>query len=158
MNKLLNHKPKIYIATDHAGFELKNEIAEYLKQVGYEVTDYGSKVYDPKDDYVDYVVPLSINMQKDLEKENIKGIVLCRNGVGVSMTVNKFKGLRAALSFNVRHIISAINDDNVNVLAIPVDYITKEESFDIVKEFLHKEFPKEDRHVQRLNKVKDLGM
>jgi ribose 5-phosphate isomerase B len=158
MNNLPQTKPKIYIATDHAGFELKNQIVDYLKQQGYEIKDYGNSLYDPHDDYTDFVVPLAINMQKDLDTSHVKGIVLCRNGVGVGMVVNKFKGLRASISFSVRHIISAINDDNANVLALPVDYISKEEAFDIVKEFLHKEFSNEERHIKRLNKVKDLGM
>ncbi len=156
MNQLPNNKPKIFIATDHAGFELKNTIIEMLKHKGYEVADYGNSVYDPADDYTDYVVPMAINMQK--EDVNSKGLVLCRNGVGVSMTVNRFKSLRAGLCFSVRHVVSAIKDDNINVLALPVDYVTKEEVFDILNEFLNMEFPAEDRHVKRLSKIKDLGM
>ncbi len=156
MNQLPNNKPKIFIATDHAGFELKNTIIETLKQKSYEVADYGNSIYDPTDDYTDFVVPMAINMQKEADAS--KGIVLCRNGVGVSMTVNKFKGLRAGLCFSVRHVVSAIKDDNINVLALPIDYVSKEEVLDMLNEFLTMEFPAEERHVKRLSKIKDLGM
>ena len=102
---------------------------------------------------------MTMNMQKDLsEYPKTKGIVVCRNGVGVSMTANKFKGIRAALSFSVRHVISAIKDDNINVVAIPVDYVSKEEAINIVNEFLNTDFSNEERHLKRLNKIKDLGM
>jgi len=148
--------PNIHIASDHAGFEVKNAIVEILKQKNYSVTDYGNSVFDPHDDYPDFVVPLAINMQK--EQNNSKGIVLCRNGVGVSMVVNKFKDLRAGLCFSIRHVLSAINDDNINILALPVDYLTTEEIFEIVNAFLVTKFSFKDRHVQRLNKTKELGM
>ena len=149
-------KPKIFIASDHAGFELKNDFIKYLKEQGFEVLDYGNAIYDPKDDYTDFVVPMALNMQKE-QDTSTKGIVICRNGVGVGLAVNKFKGLRAGTCFNMRHVVSARNDDDINVVAIPADYVSKDEAFAILHQFLETPFSQEERHIKRLAKIKDLG-
>ena len=88
---------KIAIASDHAGFEYKERLVEYLRGNGYEVKDFGT--YSPESmDYPDTVHPLSVAIEKG---EYDKGIVLCGSGNGVSMTANKHQGIRCALCWNV---------------------------------------------------------
>lgn len=88
---------KIAIASDHAGFEYKERLVEYLRGNGYEVKDFGT--YSPESmDYPDTAHPLSVAIEKG---EYDKGIVLCGSGNGVSMTANKHQGIRCALCWNV---------------------------------------------------------
>ena len=124
---------KIVISSDHGGFELKNKVAEFLRNKGHQVEDYGPKEFKGDDDYPDYVVPLVEIVSKD---ENALGILLCRNGVGVSMLANKFENIRAALSFTPSHAASARKDDNANVLTLGADYTNEEEAFSIVEAFI----------------------
>ena len=152
--KLPKSPNKIYIASDHGGFEIKQMYVEILNKAGFDVQDYGPKSKLQDDDYPDYIVPMIINMQKD---KSSPGIVICRNGVGVSIAANKFKGIRAGLCFSPRHVISARNDDNINVLAIPADYITKETAVEILHEWLNTPFSNEERHTRRIDKINRLG-
>ena len=140
----------IYISSDHGGFELKNKIVDFLKKRGDEVADLGPNVYDLNDDYPDFVEPL---VKKVLENPGNKGILICRNGVGVSMLANKFRGVRAGLSWNAKHAASSRNDDNTNVLALPADYISEEEAFKTVETWLTTPFTTEEKFSRRLAKA-----
>ena len=152
--KLPNSPNRIYIASDHGGFEIKQMFIEILTKAGFDVQDYGPKKMLEDDDYPDFIVPMIINMQKE---KTAPGIVICRNGVGVSIAANKFKGIRAGLCFTPRHVISARQDDNINVLAIPADYITKETAVEILHEWLNTPFSNQDRHIRRIDKINRLG-
>jgi len=138
---------KYFIASDHAGLELKN----YLIKEFQELNDVGPKEFIVEDDYPDYVYLLVEKIKKDIN--NSKGILVCKNGVGVCMVANKFKQTRAGLTFSVDHARTAISDDNINILCLPADFISQEESRKIVKEFLSTEFNPENRHLRRLKKV-----
>ena len=143
----------IYIASDHGGFDLKERIIDFLKQNGYEVEDKGAFVFDSTDDYSDF----TISALKELEEDpNGKAILLCRNGVGVSILANKFKGVRAALSWNKVHARTSRNDDNSNVLALPADFISEKDAFDIVETWLNTPFSNTERHIRRLGKIGNL--
>jgi ribose 5-phosphate isomerase B len=141
----------IYIASDHGGFEYKNIIAKFLEEKGYDVADMGPHEFDPKDDYPDYIAPLAA---KVTETEGNKGIVLCRNGVGVCLAATKIKGIRCGLSWNAKHAESSRRDDNTNILALPADYVKEDELLSIVETWLETPFGKEKRHIRRLEKVK----
>ena len=145
----------IYIASDHAGFELKNFLVDELKTHGYNIKDFGPDTYKLDDDYPDYVkkvVEAVSNAQDDKA-----GIVICKNGVGVSVLANKFKGIRCTLSWSPEHVKSARNDDDINVLALPADYISKETALQVSLAFLETPFSNEERHVRRLNKYGNTG-
>lgn len=144
----------IYIASDHGGFELKNKIMAYLKSKQMDVIDMSPHEFKNDDDYPDYVIP---TMQKVLENVANCAILICRNGVGANMLANKFKGIRAGLSWNAEHAKSSRNDDNTNVLSLPADYINEEEALDIVQAWLSTPFSNEERHIRRLNKFKNIG-
>ncbi|KKS16359.1 MAG: hypothetical protein UU77_C0053G0013 [candidate division WWE3 bacterium GW2011_GWC1_41_7] len=143
----------IYIASDHGGFELKEKIIGFLEHKGILVSNKGPFTYDLNDDYPDYVAPVISKMRED---PGSKAIFLCRNGVGVSVLANKFKGIRAALSWNTEHARSSRNDDDSNVLALPSDHLSEEQAFNIVAAWLDTPFSNEERHIRRLEKVKNL--
>lgn len=145
---------EIYLAADHGGFNLKNYLKEYFKKVGLNVKDFGPLTLETDDDYPDFVVPMIKELQNT---RGNKGIVLCRNGVGVSIAANKFKGIRAALSWNVEQAVTSREDDNSNVLALPADFITTELAIEIVNAWLSTPFSNEERHKRRLDKISNLG-
>lgn len=142
----------IYLSSDHGGYNLKTKITDYLKQKNIEFTDLGPETYIKEDDYPDYIVPTMLEVQSNEEN---KGIVICRNGVGVNMLANKFKNIRATLSFTPEHAGSSRNDDNTNVLSLPADYISEQTAIEIVDKWLSTNFSDEERHKRRLEKVKE---
>lgn len=139
----------IFIASDHGGYELKNKIFDYLEDGGIKVADLGPFRMRPGDDYPDFVKPL---ISKVLSGPDNKGILICRNGVGVCMMANKSKGIRAGLSWNIKHAVSSRNDDNTNILCLPADYIFEEEALKTVEAWLNTPFSKEQRFTRRLTK------
>lgn len=138
---------QIYIASDHGGFELKNVFVKYLKSLRHIVEDFGPKHLEMSDDYPTYAVPAIHAVQKDTDS---LGILICRNGVGVSILANKFKNIRCALSWAEGHIKTAREDDNVNILAIPADYVDGKTAKSILDTYLRTNFSGAERHVRRL--------
>jgi len=143
----------IYISSDHAGFDLKNYLVTTLTEKGYEITDLGPKDMDPNDDYPDYVKLVAQEVQKD---DQSKGIVICKNGVGASIIANKYKGIRAALSWDPEHAKSSRTDDDSNILSLPSGFITKEQALETVEKWLNTSFSNEERHVRRINKIQEI--
>lgn len=144
---------EIYVAADHGGIKIKNKIMYYLRDKGYAVVDMGAYEYNTEDDYPDFVIPAMERLQEN--HENL-AIIACRNGVGVSILANKFDGIRCGLCFTKDHTISAKTDDGINVLALPADYISAVEVFQIVDAFLETPFNNAKRHIRRLKKVTDV--
>jgi ribose 5-phosphate isomerase B len=144
---------EVFISSDHAGFKLKKIIGDYLKEKGFHVTDMGPYELNEQDDYPDFVIPLAKKVAEDIQN---KGILICKNGVGVSMTANKLKGIRAALSWNVAHAKSSRNDDDANVLALPAGYISEVEAKEITEVWLNTPFEAHDRFIRRLGKVAEV--
>lgn len=143
----------IYIASDHGGFHLKRKILEQIKEMDLDIKDVGSNEFNPNDDYPDFVIPLVKSVLKDNKN---RGIVICKNGVGVSITANRFKGIRCGLSWNTEHIKTAREDDNINVLALPSEFIDTKKALEIIGEFLNTKFSNKDRHVRRLAKIEQI--
>jgi ribose 5-phosphate isomerase B len=141
---------KIVIASDHAGFEAKRALTTLLNQKGYQIDDVGPNEYNKEDDYPDFVIPAMKRLQSNPDS---MGIIMCKNGVGVSMLANKYKGVRAALCFHKKQAETSRTDDNANVLALPIDFLSDEDIWDIVDTFLKTDFSGFDRHSRRLKKV-----
>jgi len=151
-NNLLELIPMtIYIASDHRGFQLKSILIEYLKQKNVTIIDMGPFELDQEDDYPDFVIP---TMKKLQENEANKAILICGNGVGVSMLANKFENIRATLSWDAKHAKSSRNDDDTNVLALPADYVDEQAAKNIVDIWLNTDFSNAERHKRRLEKMK----
>lgn len=144
----------IYIGADHGGFSLKEHLKKHLLERGYLVEDKGNTKIEPLDDYVDFVkkVAESVQINSDIDK----GIVICRNGVGVSIAANKFKNIRCGLGFNAKMVKFARYHDNINVLSLPADYISESEADDMVKIFLTTDFSRDAKYQRRLNKISAL--
>lgn len=141
----------IYIGADHKGFELKEKLKNILRNAGYFVEDMGNSVKDEEDDYVDFAS--NVAKKVSLEYETAKGIVICGSGVGVSIVANKFKNVRCGLITSSNQAFDARNDDDINVLALPADYVDEETVRKIVFTWLQTPFSQEKKYQRRLDKI-----
>lgn len=138
----------IPIACDHAGFELKELVKEYLSNKGYEIKDYGTNSSDSVD-YPDMVHPLGRDINNGVYE---RGIVICGSGNGVQMTVNKYPNVRCALCWTPEIAELARQHNNANILAMPARFITTELALSIVDKYLNTEF-EGGRHTRRVEKI-----
>lgn len=143
----------LYIASDHSGWKLKAELINWLKSKKIKVEDVGPKLLRQDDDYPDYAIPLAKLVAKG--KTDL-GILICRNGIGMSIIANKVSQIRAGLCSFVGQAITARAHDNCNVLALPADFITLERALKITEIFLTTDFSQEGRHIRRLDKITKL--
>lgn len=139
---------KIAIATDHAGFELKEKIKKLLLEKKYQVKDFGSYSFHSVD-YPDYIHPAASSVEN---KESNFGIILCGSGQGAAMTANKHQGVRAALCWNVKVSQLARRHNNANILTIPVRFVSESLAFEIINSFFSSDF-EGGRHQDRINKI-----
>ncbi|MEO6729214.1 MAG: RpiB/LacA/LacB family sugar-phosphate isomerase [Candidatus Dojkabacteria bacterium] len=144
---------KIFIASDHGGFDLKRDILhnEDLKRMDLEFEDLGAPELVDGDDYTDYAFTLVEEMKKH---PSSLGILICRSGIGMSIAANKAKGIYAALCFTPKHAIMAREHNNANVLCLDSDYEDKEIHFKIIENFVKTEFAGfESRHGRRVKEI-----
>lgn len=145
----MDYKDKIIgIASDHAGYKLKEFIIAFLELEGYNVVNFGTNS-ESSCDYPDFAHPLAsdINSGK-LER----GITICGSGNGISMVVNKYPNVRAGLCWNpeISHLARAHN--NANICSIPARYVTNEDALNILNEFFSTPF-EGGRHSDRVKKI-----
>lgn len=139
---------KLSIGSDHAGYDLKKQIFEYLQKEGHVVIDQGTYNKDSVDypDFAKWVV-------KDVQdNEADYGILVCYTGIGMSMAANKARGIRAALVGKVEDAVLTREHNNANVLCLSAKNTSVEDSFEIVKAFLSTDFAG-GRHERRVEKV-----
>ena len=141
-------KNYIPIGADHAGFDLKKTIIEFLSNKGFELEDFGC-YSEESIDYPDYGHPVAEQVEA---RENVLGIVICGSGNGINMTVNKHQGVRSALCWKSEIAKLAREHNNANILALPARYLTTEEALEIVDVFFTTEF-EGGRHERRVNKI-----
>ncbi len=141
---------RVAIASDHAGFELKRELAEYLRQLGHDVVDLGSHTYDPTDDYPDYAEAIGEAVRAG---EAERGVLICGSGIGASVAANKLPGIRAGLAHDAYSAHQGVEHDNTNLLVLGSRVIGPDLARDLVRTFLAARFTGEERHVRRLAKV-----
>ncbi len=148
----MSNMSKIAIASDHGGFELKNEIINYLKEKLYIYKDFGC--FDSKPvDYPDYAIKVG---KAIVSNEYQLGILICGTGIGMSIAANKIKGIRAALCHDTFSARMAKNHNNSNILTMGGRVIGKGLAQEIVSVWLMAEFSRESRHIVRLQKVEDI--
>ena len=138
----------IALASDHAGFALKNQVRLFLEDNGAKVHDFGC-FSDESCDYPDYAHPLAEAVEKG---EYEFGIVICSTGNGICMTANKHQGIRAALCWEKRLAQLARQHNNANVLGLPANFVTVPQALDIVATFFQTDF-EGGRHERRVNKI-----
>ncbi len=142
---------KIAIASDHAGFELKEEIRKYIAGLGHEVLDLGAYNQEPSDypDFAEYV-------GRALHAKNAeRGVLICGSGVGVSVAANKMPGVRAGMCHDTYSAHQGVEHDDMNVLVMGSRIVGVALAYDIVAAYLNAYFQSnEERFVRRFNKVK----
>lgn len=145
---------KIYIASDHGGYEYKEELKKFLKDKGYEVEDIGNTKLDPEDDYPDFVIPCAKKVAlRQAQGENDFGIIFGRSGNGEAIAANKVKGIRAAVCLNEKMARMAREHNDANVLSLGVDFIDLEVAKKVVDMFLETPFSTEEKHKRRIEKI-----
>jgi len=144
---------KIGLAADHGGYELKNQIQQWLLDAGFETEDLGAHTYDAKDDYPDLVHPLA---QAVAQGTVGRGIAVCGSGVGAAIVANKTKGVRAALITETYSARQGVEHDDMNVMCLGGRVIGPELAKELVFAFAKARYSGEERHNRRLQKLKAL--
>lgn len=138
----------IPIASDHAGFELKEKIKSYLLEKGENVEDFGCYSSESVD-YPDFIHPLANSINNG---EYNFGFIMCGTGNGVSMVANKYPNVRCALCWQEEIASLAKQHNNANIIALPARFITFEQAKDIIEAYMNACF-EGGRHQRRINKI-----
>jgi RpiB/LacA/LacB family sugar-phosphate isomerase len=143
---------RIVIGADHAGFDLKQIIAADLRRKGHEVIDKGTDSNAPVDypDFAEAVAKVLLDARAE------RGVLICGSGVGASVSANKIPGIRAGLCHDSYSARQGVEHDDVNMLVLGARVIGVELARDLVEHFLAAKFSGEERHRQRLEKIKAL--
>ncbi len=144
----MTNMKKIAFASDHAGYELKKKLEEYVASKGYEYVDFGTDS-EESCDYPDYAHPAAEAVEKG---DCDFGIAMCGSGNGIQMTLNKHQGIRAALCWLPELASLAMQHNNANILVLPARFISEEEARKIVDAYLEAEF-EGGRHQRRIDKI-----
>lgn len=140
---------KLFIGADHRGKELENYLFQSLKEAGIDV-EMSSIKNNEEDDYPDFAFDVCKNV---LKEEGNLGILICGNGIGISIAANKVKGIRCARVVSEEDAHHAKNHNGANVIAF--GGISKEEALNIIKTFLNTKSATEERHIRRIKKIID---
>ncbi len=143
----------LYIAADHAGYPLKENLKPFLEKEGYEVIDLGAEELNLSDDYPDFAFALA---QSVSEEEDAGGILICGTGQGMCIAANKYPGVRAALAYDEFTARAAAEHVNANVLCLGGRITDLETAKKIVKIWLETEFEEDERHIRRLKKIEEV--
>jgi ribose 5-phosphate isomerase B len=159
---------KLFFASDHAGFALKNALIEHLRTLGYDTEDFGNRANDPTDDYPDFILPFARAVAK--AEESARGIIVGGSGQGEAMCANRVPGVRAAVFYGPMRVTAALEiegghsldgfdlvrlarrHNNANVLSIGARFVSGEEAEEAVHIFLDTQFSDSSRHARRLAK------
>ena len=142
---------RIYLAADHAGFELKEKIKTYLKERKFDVEDCGASEFNKDDDYPDLISKAAERVSED---QSSKAIVFGKSGTGEAIVANKFKNVRAVVGFNLENVRLSRTHNDANVLSLGSQFVDFETAKQMIDIFLTTDFSNEERHVRRINKIK----
>jgi ribose 5-phosphate isomerase B len=140
----------VAIAADHAGLDLKRELSDYLRGLGYEIHDLGNHVCDPTDDYPDFSEALAETVA---EGRADRGLLVCGSGIGASVAANKVPGVRAGLAHDTYSAHQGVEHDDMNVLVLGSRVVGSALAQELARTFLEARFSGEERHLRRLSKV-----
>lgn len=143
---------KIYIGTDHAGFELKEALLPFLRAHGHDVEDFGAHSLEALDDYPDFIRPVAEAVAKD---SSARGIILGGSGQGEAMCANRVKGARAAVYYGGPFDIAVLSREHndANILSIGARFVDEDEAREVVRVWLETKFSCDERHVRRIQKL-----
>ena len=142
----------IVIGADHAGFDLKQSVGEYLRTLGHDVIDVGT-VSDEPVDYPDFAEAVAKVL---LDGKAERGVLICGSGVGASVSANKIPGIRAGLCHDTYSACQGVEHDDTNLLVLGARVIGVELARELVRHFLAAKFTGEERHKRRVAKIKVL--
>jgi ribose 5-phosphate isomerase B len=155
---------KVLFATDHAGYELKEKLVPYVKELGYEVEDHGAFEYNEDDDYPDSISKVASEISQN--SDGVMGIILGGSGQGEAIVANRFPNVRAIV-FNGQceehtdvkipnEIVISREHNDANILSLGARFLNEENAKEAVKLWLETPFPKEERHVRRIAKIAEI--
>jgi ribose 5-phosphate isomerase B len=143
---------KVVIGSDHAGFQLKNDMGDLLRSMGNDILDVGAFNENPSD-YPDFAEAVG---RAVLDGKAERGVLICGSGVGASVAANKLPGIRAGMCEDTYSAHQGVEHDNINVLVLGSRVVGIALAQDLVRAFMGAKFTNEERHVRRLGKVKAL--
>jgi len=144
---------KIYLATDHAGLELKEKIKSYLAEIGFEVEDCGAFSFDKNDDYPDFISKAS---RKVSQNPTSRGVIFGKSGAGECIVANKIKKIRAVLGFSEENVRLARAHNDANILSLGSAFVTEDLAKKLADIFLTTKFTNEERHIRRIEKIANI--
>lgn len=155
--------PKVYLASDHAGFQLKEALTPFLREAGHEVEDCGALSLQPEDDYPDFILPCARKVAQD---PGSFGIILGASGQGEAMAANRVPGARCAVYYGpagqeqtdaagaTLSLLASVRAHNdANMLSLGARFLSLEQAQGAVASFLAATFGHEERHVRRIGKL-----
>lgn len=142
---------KVYLASDHAGFELKHALVQFLNLLGHEAVDMGPTSLDPTDDYPDFILPAA----RKVAEEACFGVILGGSGEGEAMAANRIKGVRAAVYYggSLDIVKLAREHNDANVLSLGSRFLSAGDAEAALRMFLDTPFSGDERHVRRITKL-----
>ena len=144
---------RIAIASDHAGFDVKQIVVEQLRNSGHDVLDLGVASASQASDYPDAAVAVAGALQAGRAE---RGVLVCGSGVGVSVAANKFPGIRAAICHDTYSAHQGVEHDDMNVLCLGSEVVGAELAAELVRTFLSATFDGGERYVRRLEKIEEM--
>jgi ribose 5-phosphate isomerase B len=142
----------IYLGSDHRGFYLKEKIKEELKKKNINFEDLGYFEYNEDDDYTDIAIKVAEKVKENPEN---RGILLCGSGVGVCVSANKVKGIRAGFGLDENIVKRGREEDDINVLCLPADFLDLDKAMILIEKFLSTDFKKEEKYLRRIKKIEE---
>jgi RpiB/LacA/LacB family sugar-phosphate isomerase len=143
---------RIVLGSDHAGFDMKQDLVAFVRGLGHEIVDVGTNSTAPVD-YPDFAEAVGMAVRNGQAE---RGILICGSGVGASVAANKIPGIRAGLCHDSYSARQGVEHDDMNVLVLGSRVIASELAHDLARIFLAARFSGEERHVRRLKKIRDL--
>jgi ribose 5-phosphate isomerase B len=147
---------KIYIGTDHAGFELKQKLVPFIQSLGHEAVDFGAHEYKEDDDYPDFIAPVAKEVSAD---PRARGIILGGSGQGEAIVANKFPHVRATVYYGgTQDILRLSREHNdANILSLGARFLSEDEAKAAVELWLATPFSGDERHKRRIEKVEKIS-
>ncbi|MFZ2544972.1 MAG: RpiB/LacA/LacB family sugar-phosphate isomerase [Candidatus Saccharimonadales bacterium] len=149
---------KIYLGSDHNGFQLKEKVFAYLAKRGIETEDVGNNEPDPNDDFPQFAQMAALKVIGDEDKDP-RAILICGGGQGMAMAANRFRGIRASVIWDAEEARMTRNDNDSNVLCLPSRVLDKEDDLiwqDILDTWLHTPFASAVRYKRRNAELDEL--
>ena len=148
---------KIFLGSDHQGFELKQELFAYLSKNGYDVEDVGNRTLDANDDYPQFAQMAALKVLGE-DGPDARAILVCGGGQGMAIAANRFRGIRAAVVHDAHEAKMSRLDNDANVLSLPAQQFrdNKDAAYGIVETWLNTKFSGAARHQRRIKEIDEI--